>query len=82
MLSDALEKMNDILGATTNRLNARLLFYKKKPPMIVFEDLMPLGFHMADREAGLDLDHCVLAIQNLARFHGSSVALCEKVKIN
>ena len=45
---------------------------------LILEDLAPLGFRMANRLLGLDMDHCILAIQGLARFHAASVALCEK----
>ncbi|XP_034943301.1 uncharacterized protein [Chelonus insularis] len=55
-------------------------YYKQEanPPLLVIEDLAPLGFRMANRMAGLDLDHCMLAIRGLAKFHASSVAVCEK----
>lgn len=79
MMMDTLLKMNEILGPGS-RLNARGLYARKNPPMLVMEDLMPLGYRMADRQAGLDIDHCLLVARNLARFHGSSVALCEKVR--
>ncbi|KAJ8683611.1 hypothetical protein QAD02_019403 [Eretmocerus hayati] len=78
MMSLTLPKMNEILGSR-NPLNGRGLFVQReKPVMLVVEDLAPLGFRMADRQAGLDMDHCLLAIRGLARFHASSVALCEK----
>ncbi|OXU23988.1 hypothetical protein TSAR_016853 [Trichomalopsis sarcophagae] len=78
MMTETLAKMNEVLGG--NRpLNGRGLFTQKEdPPLLVIEDLAPLGFRMADRQAGLDMDHCLLAIRGLARFHASSVALCEK----
>lgn len=49
------------------------------PMMLVIEDLAPLGFRMADRQAGLDLQHSMLAISGIAKFHAGSVAACEKV---
>lgn len=79
MMTETLAKMNKVLGGNAP-LNGRGLFTQKEdPPLLVIEDLAPLGFRMADRQAGLDMDHCLLAIRGLARFHASSVALCEKV---
>ncbi|KAJ9598056.1 hypothetical protein L9F63_026839 [Diploptera punctata] len=43
--------------------------------VIVLEDLKHLGFQMAMRKEGLDLEHCKLAVRNLARFHAASMAL-------
>ncbi|CAB0032799.1 unnamed protein product [Trichogramma brassicae] len=78
MMSDSLTKMNGFL-APGQKLNGRGLYTQKEnPPMLVIEDLQPLGFRMADRESGLDYPHCLLAVKGLARFHASSVALCEK----
>ncbi|XP_014474316.1 PREDICTED: uncharacterized protein LOC106744243 isoform X2 [Dinoponera quadriceps] len=76
MMSDTLEKMNQLLK---HPLSAKCLYIQKQDPqLLVIEDLAPLGFRMADREAGLDLAHCTLALRGLAKFHASSVALCEK----
>lgn len=78
MMTDTLRKMNGFLGQR-HRLSGHVLHVQKgNPSILVMEDLAPLGFRMADRQAGLDLAHCVLAIRGLARFHASSVALCEK----
>lgn len=79
MAVNTLKKMNDILGPEHPPLNAQVLHVQKEyPEFLVVEDLAILGFRMADRQAGLDLAHCSLALQGLARFHASSVALCEK----
>ncbi|BES92905.1 Hypothetical protein NTJ_05712 [Nesidiocoris tenuis] len=43
--------------------------------LIVLQDLKPLGFGMADRLKGLDLDHSLLALKALAQFHGTSLAM-------
>ncbi|XP_076679145.1 uncharacterized protein LOC143374695 [Andrena cerasifolii] len=78
MMMDALKKMNDMLGYE-NRLGARVLHIRMERPLcLIIEDLAPLGFRMADRQAGLDLAHSLLAMRGLGKFHGSSVALCEK----
>lgn len=81
-MTDTLARMNEILQESdegAKPLNGRGLYTQLSgPPLLVMEDLTPLGFRMADRQAGLDLDHCLLALRNLARFHASSVALCER----
>ncbi|XP_076678492.1 uncharacterized protein LOC143374326 isoform X2 [Andrena cerasifolii] len=78
MLMDALRKMNDMLGYE-NRLGPRVLHVRMERPLcLIIEDLAPLGFRMADRQAGLDLAHSLLAMRGLGKFHASSVALCEK----
>jgi hypothetical protein len=46
-----------------------------RPHTLILEDLMTLGFKMADRRARLDLAHCKVAVKSLARFHAMSVAL-------
>ena len=78
MMMDTLKKMNDMLGYE-NRLGSRVLHVRMERPLcLILEDLAPLGFRMADRQAGLDLDHSLLAMRGLGKFHASSVALCEK----
>jgi hypothetical protein len=37
------------------------------------EDLLPLGFKMVNRHDGLDLDHCLLVMRQLGKFHATSV---------
>ena len=82
MMENTLQKMNDLLSDGNVRLGARVLYTEiGDPSLLVIEDLAPLGFRMADRQAGLDLQHCLLAINRLAQFHASSVALSEKVNL-
>ncbi|XP_053981456.1 uncharacterized protein LOC128877867 [Hylaeus volcanicus] len=78
MMMDTLKKMNDMLGPES-RLGAEVYHVRMERPLcLIMEDLAPLGFRMADRQAGLDLQHCLLAVRGLAKFHASSVVLCEK----
>jgi hypothetical protein len=42
---------------------------------LVLEDLSAAGFRMLDRRQGLDLDHCLLVMRALAKFHAASVVL-------
>jgi hypothetical protein len=59
---------------------ARCLHYSPGPPVstIVLEDLKEQGFRMADRTAGLDLQHCLLVMRTIARSHAASVVLHHK----
>ncbi|XP_024879410.1 uncharacterized protein LOC112459515 [Temnothorax curvispinosus] len=78
MMSDTLDKMNKLLGPE-HRLSGKGLYVQNKnPTLLVMEDLAPLGFRMADRLSGLDLAHTILALDGLARFHATSIAICEK----
>ena len=45
---------------------------------LVLEDLMTLGFQMANRHDRLDSLHCTLALKGLAKFHAASVAVYDK----
>ncbi|KAF5293378.1 hypothetical protein FQA39_LY02863 [Lamprigera yunnana] len=47
-------------------------------PMMVMEDLRPLGYKMVSRYEGLDLDHCFIALEKLAYFHSASLLLYKK----
>ncbi|KAG8035767.1 hypothetical protein G9C98_001423 [Cotesia typhae] len=76
MMTEVLKDMESILKNT--KLSGRCYFSQQNnPPILVLEDLAPLGFRMADRQAGLDLDHCTLVIRNVAKFHASSLLLYE-----
>lgn len=81
MMSVTLPRMNEILHSfNLPALSARCFHVQlKTPTYLVIEDLAPKGFQMPHRHVGLDLDHCILAIRNVARFHASSIALKEKV---
>ncbi|XP_012535345.1 uncharacterized protein LOC105836094 [Monomorium pharaonis] len=78
MMSDTLDKMNKLLGPKYRLSGKGLYVQNENPTLLVIEDLAPLGFRMACRLSGLDLDHTVLALRGLARFHAASVTLCEK----
>lgn len=55
-------------------------FYATQDPvqLIVFEDLKPLGYIMADRQNGLDEAHCRLVLNKLGKFHAASMTLHER----
>lgn len=77
-LTDTMRKMNKMLGSEF-RLCPTVYHVRMEPPLcLVMEDLTSLGFRMANRQVGLDMDHTLLALRAMARLHASSVALCEK----
>ncbi|XP_054287827.1 uncharacterized protein LOC129003556 [Macrosteles quadrilineatus] len=43
--------------------------------VIVLQDLRQEGFTMADRRSGMDLDHCLIVMQELGRYHAVSYAM-------
>ncbi|XP_069701069.1 uncharacterized protein [Periplaneta americana] len=45
---------------------------------VVMEDLTALGFKMENRRVGLDLQHCLLVMRTIARFHAASVILNQR----
>ncbi|XP_015126180.1 uncharacterized protein LOC107047838 [Diachasma alloeum] len=72
-----LKDINQML--TVTRIPRLLYFRPEEPYFAIMEDLAPLGFEMASRVTGLDLPHSLMAMRGLAEFHGSSVALYEKM---
>ncbi|XP_031354684.1 uncharacterized protein LOC116179110 [Photinus pyralis] len=50
----------------------------KPKPTILLEDLSILDYRPGSRDKGLDLNHCLYALDRLAAFHASSVALHER----
>lgn len=79
MVLDTLSKMNEVLE-NKYPLNGKGLYGQEVDPVfLAIEDLAPLGFKMANRIQGLDMEHCLIAIRGLARFHASSVRVIEKV---
>ncbi|KAH8412672.1 hypothetical protein KR009_004427 [Drosophila setifemur] len=58
-------------------------YHSVKAPVqtIVFSDLKVEGFSVASREAGLDWNHASLILQQLGKFHATSMVLAKKVII-
>lgn len=46
---------------------------------IIMEDLSELNYKCEDRRSGLDLKHCEVILEKLAKFHAASAVLYEKV---
>ena len=67
-------KLNSIMKSTERDVSQFSAFQYKtdRPETIVLEDLKYLGYKMADRLKGLDLNHCVATLRKLARFHALS----------
>lgn len=61
------------------KLGGKLYYGVKKPiNTFVFEDLKASDYIMADREKGLDLEHCLLVMKKLGYLHGTSMVLHKK----
>ncbi|KAG8035191.1 hypothetical protein G9C98_001681 [Cotesia typhae] len=77
MMTSTLREMESVLKGT--KLGGLCYFTRSEnPKVLMIEDLAPLGFKMANRQTGLDFNHCMLALQGLAKFHASSVWIIEK----
>ncbi|KAJ9581050.1 hypothetical protein L9F63_023774 [Diploptera punctata] len=84
MLKDVLPAMHKLLREASienfSPFSAKHLYSQFCPTnqIIVLEDLKESGFEMAERTAGLDLDHCMLVMRKLGQFHAASLVLKEK----
>lgn len=58
-------------------------YHSVKTPVqtIVFSDLTVEGFKVASREKGLDWNHASLILQQLGKFHSTSMVLAKKVAV-
>lgn len=79
MMTNTLKKMNSLVGPSSRFSGTGYYTQSEDPVLLVLEDLSPLGYRMACRHSGLDMEHTLLAIRGLAKFHAASVAVCEKV---
>ena len=57
---------------------AQYFYSQSKPDLIVMGDLKEKGYKLADRCKGLDMDHSLLVMRKIARFHASSAVLNQK----
>ncbi|GFG33031.1 hypothetical protein Cfor_07428 [Coptotermes formosanus] len=74
MYGSTLPAMYGNMKAKLHPVSARYMPTKMNN-IIILEDLQHLGYKMANRHAGFDLEHCEMAVKALARFHAASVAL-------
>jgi hypothetical protein len=72
--------MEEIAPGEYQPFGAKYLYSCEGQPAnaIVLEDLKKQGFTMAERTFGLDMNHCLLVVRNLARFHALSLVLHER----
>lgn len=71
----------NILPGVTDLLEERITPLKSFSPredVLVLEDLQQDGYINLDREKQLDYDHCVVALQAIAKFHAASVVLFKR----
>ncbi|CAK9795946.1 hypothetical protein ANTQUA_LOCUS559 [Anthophora quadrimaculata] len=74
-LRDVLPRIKELLSC---QLGPHLLCDSSNPRALVMENLKERGFIMKDRQKGLSLEHCRLAIERIAKLHAGSVAVFEK----
>lgn len=60
---------------------APICYYTQKLPngFYVFQDLNAIDYILADREKGLDIQHCELVMKKIAQFHAASIVLARKI---
>ncbi|XP_069690920.1 uncharacterized protein [Periplaneta americana] len=84
MLKDVMPAMQRLLDEVLPRkckpFAAKHVYSCLDPPtpVIIVEDLKEQGFQMSHLSANLDLNHSLLVIRTIARFHAASVVLKEK----
>ncbi|KAL1140750.1 hypothetical protein AAG570_000680 [Ranatra chinensis] len=73
----AMERLMDEFGDRGDKLWCKCLDYTPYS-QLVLEDLKEVGFRMADRKSGMDMDHAVLTVRSLAKFHALGYVLIER----
>ncbi|KAF5301321.1 hypothetical protein FQA39_LY10719 [Lamprigera yunnana] len=75
--SSILPSLYNISGLPS--FSCKFINYTNTPyDIIMLEDLSELGYKTVNRLEGLDLDHCLCAIERIAYMHASSMILYEK----
>ncbi|XP_065361411.1 uncharacterized protein LOC135955053 [Calliphora vicina] len=72
----AMEKcLNVVEGENENKLYAKCLISEanKREEFYVLENLNSLGYYCADRIKGLDLQHALVLMRKIAKFHAASM---------
>jgi hypothetical protein len=75
MYEKVLPRINQVLG---EKCSADCYYIVDDPPAFILEDLKAVGFDVADRQKGLDLEHCKVLLKKLGKFHAASIILNEK----
>lgn len=81
MLSEILPKIHLHLNQAgyPHKLAAEIYYTQGRPnDLIILEDLRPLGYKVADRKTGLDLDHSIIVLESLAVLHAGSLAVIQE----
>ncbi|KAK4885537.1 hypothetical protein RN001_001808 [Aquatica leii] len=60
------------------KISANKIFVSPKKCIVMLEDLTNLGFKMYPREIGLDLEHSLLVMKQMAYLHASSIVAYQK----
>lgn len=76
VLQRVLPRIEEFVGCT---LGPKLLYDNENSNFIIMEDLLSKGYSMLNRQKGLSLPQCLVAIEKISKFHAGSVALTEKV---
>ncbi|XP_068158779.1 LOW QUALITY PROTEIN: uncharacterized protein [Drosophila tropicalis] len=75
---DVLGKLEVLIGDGT-KFGAKCFYTTRQPiQTIVFDDLTQYGYKLANRQSGLNEEHCVIILKKLGKFHASSMILAEK----
>lgn len=74
MYTLALPQIESMLG---NIHIAPKMYYSARTPndVVVFHDMTPEGYLLADRVKGLDEKHCAMVLEKLAKLHAASIEL-------
>jgi hypothetical protein len=75
MYEKILPKINQFMG---EKCSPDCYYITDDPPAFILEDLKAIEFDVADRQKGLDLEHCKILLQKLGKFHAASIVLNEK----
>lgn len=79
MFIDVIPELSKI---AKNAFFAAKCYYATTTPerMLVFHDLKSLNFTMANRQTGLDFNHCALIMKKIGKFHAASMPYSETNK--
>lgn len=60
------------------------MYYSARTPndVVVFHDMTPEGYLLADRVKGLDEKHCAMVLEKLAKLHAASIELARAVSMH
>ncbi|KAL1140736.1 hypothetical protein AAG570_000666 [Ranatra chinensis] len=84
MYNTVLPKMDKFLESedySGDTLWGRCL-YTRPYDLIILEDLKDLGFKMADRQESLDMNHALLVMKSLGRYHALSATLEDRGELD